>query len=302
MSLRNLLRALAALGALVVLWGAFTLFRGRLSEPTGELRLPDLAPADVEQIEVAGPADTVRLVREGEGWTVNGAAADPAEVRKLFAALADSATTTELVARNAVSHGRLGVDASGRRLVVRGAGGVLLDLILGGPGSGYLSSYARLAGANEVYLMRGQLGGLVGRDAGSWRDRRIAAVPGDSVGRIVIRRAGGEVVLSREGDAWRVAGSPADTAAVRRLLGALADITAIGFATPAEAESLDFGRPDRRLTVLSRGADTLLDLLVDSTEAGFRVRTSARSDVFQLDFWRVNELTPPLESLRPSGS
>jgi hypothetical protein len=223
-------------------------------------------------------------------------------VGKLLAAIGDSAMTSELVARNPVSHARLGVDTSGRRLVVRGAGEVLLDLILGGPASGYLSAYARRSGEDEVYLVRGTLGGLVSRDAGSWRNRRIAAIPSDSIGQVAIRRGGAETVLARRGDAWMVGGAPADTGAVRRLLGALADITAIGFATPAEAESLDFGRPDRRLTVLSHGADTLLDLLVDSTATGFRVRSTARPDVFQLDFWRVNELTPPAETFRPSGS
>jgi hypothetical protein len=302
MSARQLIRAAVALGALLLLWGAFTLFRGQLGEPTGTLSLPRLSPDDVGEIEMAGPADTVRLVRGPDGWTVNGFAADPAEVRRLLDAIADSTMRSELVARNPASHGRMGVDSAGRRLVVRGGGEVLLDLVLGGPGSGYLSVFARRAGADEVYRLQGGLGGMAGRDAGAWRNRRIAALARDSVGRVAIRRAGAEYVLSREGDAWTVAGAPADTAAVRRLLGALADITALGFATPTEAESLDFARPDRRLTVVSRGVDTLLDLLVDSTAAGFRARRADRSDVFQLDFWRVNELTPAVESLRASGS
>lgn len=301
MSRRALVRAVGALGALLVLWVAFTLLRGRLSQPSEQLRFPAVAPADVAEVEIAGPADTVRLARSADGWRVNGGAADPVEVRKLLDALGDTAVTGELVARNPASHARMGVDSAGRRVVVRGADGVLLDAVFG-VGGGYQGVYVRVAAADEVYRMRGALGGLVTRAADSWRDRRIASILADSIGGVVIRRGGAETALARDGEVWTVAGTPADTAAVRRLLGALGEITAIGFATPAEAESLDFGRPDRRLTVLSRGADTLLDLLVDSTEAGFRVRRSGRADVFQLDFWRVNELTPPVETLRPSGS
>jgi len=302
MSAKALLRALATLAALVALWGMFVLFRGSLSDTATRLTLPDLSAADVDGIEIVAAAETLRFARSGPGWTVNGAAADAEQVRKLVAAVADSAVTSELVARNPGSHARLGVDIAGRRLVFTEGGGVLLDLVVGSPGGGFLSVYARLAGADEVYQVRGTLGGLVGRDVASWRDRRIAAISPDSVGRIAIRHGATETVLTRAGDAWMVGDSPADTGAVRRLLGALADITAMGFTSPAEAESLDFGWPDRRLTVLGLGSDTLLDLLVDSTEAGFRVRSAGRPDVFQLDFWRVNELMPPAAAFRASGS
>jgi hypothetical protein len=302
MSTKALLRALATLGALVVLWGAFVLFRGSFSDTATRLTLPTLSPADVDAIEIVAAAETVRFARSGEAWTVNGLVADGEQVRKLLGALADSAVTSELVARNPASHARLGVDSAGRRLVLRKGGNALLDLVVGSPGGGFLSVYARQADADEVYQVRGSLGGMVGREAASWRDRRIAALVADSVGRIAIRHGAVETVLARAGDAWMVGDVPADTGAVRRLLGALADITAIGFASPGEADSLDFERPDRRLTVFGRGGDMLLDLLVDSTQAGFRARAASRPDVFQLDFWRVNELTPAAATLRGSGS
>jgi hypothetical protein len=295
------MRALAVLAVLLVLWGTVTLFRGGLGETTGTLRVPAFTAAEVDRIDIVG-ADTVRLERAADGWRVNGAAADAAEVRKLLDALADSAMTSELVARSVGSHASLGVDSAGRRLALRAGGELLVDLVVGNRGGGFASVYARLADQNDVYRLRSPLGGLVDRDANAWRSRRIAAIAADSVARIVIQRGRSATQLVRDGDRWLVDAAPADTAALRRLLGALADITAIGFATATELDSLDFARPDRRLTVLSPAADTLLDLLVDSTSAGFRVRTAAQPDVFQVDFWRVNELTPPVESLRPSGS
>jgi hypothetical protein len=298
-SAKALLRALAALGLLVVLWGAFGVYRAWLGDdPVAGLPLPAFSPAEVDGIEITAPAETLRFARTGADWTVNGHAADAEQVRNLMALLADSAIASELVARNPASHARLGVDTAGRRLVFRKGGDTLLDLVVGSSGTGFLGVYARVAGAAEVYQVRGALGAHVGRDEASWRDRRIAAVPADGVDRISIRHGRGETVLTRSGNAWMVGDAPADTAAVRRLLGALADIRAVGFASPEETDSLDFGRPDRRLVVLGPAADTLLDLLVDSTGAGFRVRAGARPDVFQLDFWRVNELIPPAEALR----
>ena len=298
MNAKELVRALATLGVLVVLWGGFVLFRGSLTDPASRLPLPTLSETDLDGLDIIGRSETLRLARSGADWTVNGYAAEAEQVRKLLATIADSAVSSELVARSPASHARLGVDTAGRRVVFRRAGDTLLDLVVGSSGAGFLSVYARLAGADEVYQVRGPLGALVARDAASWRDRRIAAVAADSVERITIRHGRAETVLTRAGDAWMVGGVPADTATVGRLLGALADVQAVGFVSPAEADSLDFSRPDRRLTVLGRGADTLLDLLVDSTEAGFRVRAGGRPDAFQLDFWRVNELTPAAAALR----
>jgi hypothetical protein len=95
---------------------------------------------------------------------------------------------------------------------------------------------------------------------------------------------------------------PADTAAVGRLLRALGDLTAIGFATPAQVDSLDFAGPWRRVVVLGRGGDTLLALDVDSASAGYWVRRGGAGDVFKVDFWRLDQLTPAPDALRAGSS
>jgi hypothetical protein len=301
MSVTGLIRAISVLAALLVLWGAFALFRGSIGDAARGLTLPRLTAAEVDRVAIVQGGDTVLLARSGGGWRVNGYAADGTQLDQLFRALADTGTSSELVARSAASHGRLGVDGAGRRAVFMGGGDTLLALVVGGQGRAFQTAYLRLAGDDEVFLYRGALPGILSRALDTWRDRSIARIPADSVEAVTIARAGREAVLRRTANGWTVDGRPADTAAVGRLLRALGDLSAIGFATAAEADSLDFGRPWRRLSVHGRGGEPLLALDMDSTLAGYWMRRADQGDVFRVDFWRLDQLTPAADVLRDAG-
>ena len=82
----------------------------------------------------------------------------------------------------------------------------------------------------------------------------------DSVAALRIERGRRAVSLARVEGRWRVGNAPADSAAVARVLGALSDLAAAGFASDSEATALDFARPDRRLLVMNSRGDTLLAL------------------------------------------
>jgi hypothetical protein len=298
MSTKAVVRALATLGVLVVLWGAFALFRGSVSDAPTMLRLPKLTAADVDQLEVTKGADTLRLAKSDGRWTVNGHAADAALLDQVFGALTDTGVTSELVARSPSSHARLGVDSTGRHAVFKQGAKVLLDLVIGQSGPDYQSAYARQAGTNEVFLLRGNLSSLLGKDLDAWRDRKIAAVPADSVGTVSVWRSGREVVVHRAADGWTVGTARADTGVVGRLLRGLGDVTAIAFASPATADSLDFRRPSRRVLALGPKGDTLLALAFDSTSNGYWSQRGSGGEPFKLDFWRVDQLTPTDSALR----
>lgn len=301
MSPRALRRALAALAVILLLWGAVVLFRGSLGDAPAALVLPRLAAAEVDRITIAMPTERLDFARAGVRWTVNGYPADVRQVDDLVAALTDSAAASELVARSAASHARLGVDSLGRRLVLAAADKVLLEVVVGGPGRGLQTAYVRRAGDDAVYLLRSRLVSLMDRGLDEWRERRVAAVPADAIGSIVVARRGRATRLERAENGWTVDGVPADSGVAARLLGALADLTVIGFATRSQADSLDFRRPDRALIVLGRAGDTLLALAFDSTAHGYWIRPQGGDEVYRLDFWRVEELTPAERALRPMG-
>jgi len=297
MSVTGLIRAVSALVVLLVLWGAFALFRGTIGDAPRDLALPHLTAADVDRVSIVRGGDTVVLARSGAGWRVNGHPADGTQLDQLFRALADTGTSSELLARSAASHGRLGVDTAGRRVVFARGADTVLALLIGEQGRAFQTAYVRLASDDEVFLFRGALPGMLSRALDAWRDRSIARIPPDSVGTVIITRNDREATLTRGAGGWTVGARPADTAAVGRLLGALGDLTAIGFASPAEIDSLDFTRPWRRLAVLGRAGDTLLALDLDSTPAGYWARGAVPGGVFKVDFWRLDQVTPTVEVL-----
>jgi hypothetical protein len=292
MSAKGLMRALAGLAALLVLWAAFALFRGSIADTTARLSLPQVTAADVDRVAIARGGDTVVLVRVPAGWQVNGHPADGAQTDQLFRALTDTGASSELLARQAASHGRLGVDSAGRRVVFAKGSDTLLALVVGEQGRAFQTAYVRLADASEVFLYRGALPGLLSRNEDAWRDRRIAQVPPDFVGAMIVTRGGRDARLTRTESGWTVAGGAADTVAVQRALRALSDLAAIGFATQAQVDSLDFSRPWGRVTVMGRRGDTLLALEVDSTASGYWVRRAGAGDVYRVDFWRLDQLMP----------
>ena len=302
MSKRALIRTLALLGALVVLWGGFALFQRSMSDAPVTLPLPKLTVADVNRIELQSDTDTVRLESGNGAWTVNGYAADQGAVNDFMAALTDSAASSELIARSNKSHGRLGVDSNGTHIVFAKGDKVLLSLIAGSKGRSYQTTYLRRDSEPEVYLYRGKLANYVNRPLDQWRNRKIASVNSDDIGTIEIAHGARSTTVARADSAsWTVDGAPADSAAMQRLLSALGQIQAIGFATPAQLDSIDFTKPYSRLTVLGKSADTLLALEADSGSSGFWVRRHGSPDTYKVDFWRMNQLTPSDSALRKAG-
>jgi len=298
------LRYLAiALGIALALWGLTELLGSRGGGVERTALLPAIPSEEIGAVDIARAADTVRLRRgEADVWTVDGFPASPAAVASLMDALG-APTGGELVARNAASHARMGLDsAQAKRLTVRGGDRVLGELLVGNQGRAYQSAYARLPGGDAVYLLDGGLVPLVDRGVNDWRDRRIVSVVPDSIRGIEITRGRTHYALERRDDTWALAGGGAvDSARVAQLVSAFGSVEAQGtaFATPAEADSADFTRPERRVVLSGSGGATLAALAFDSTASGVWVRRDGSPTVFRLFQWKVDELTPADSTIRP---
>jgi hypothetical protein len=304
MTVQQLRRIGIALVVAFGLWGLAQILRGGGDEIAQSELLRTITGEEVDTVEFAGAADTVRLVQVTPGtWLVNGYTASPDAVAELFTGLAEGATG-ELVARSASSHERMGVDeVGGRRLRFVRGDQTLATLMLGPQGRAYRTIYARRSGEDEVYLLEGQLATLANRPVSDWRDKRVMAVVPESVARVVVGRGPSSYTLVRGDSSWTFAdGAPTDSGAVARLLGEFASLTAQGnaFATPAEADSTDFNRPDRRLTLFGMGGDTLAALVFDSTASTFWVRHLDGETLYRLYQWKVDDLTPVDSTLRKS--
>lgn len=307
MSGRQLLRLAVLLGVLLLLWTVAAMMRrGGYDPGEGEAFAPaGIDRALTDSVRIVAPEDTTVLARKDSAtWTVNGHLAAGSAVSDLFAALSDTTARSELVAERPGSHEGLRVDSSGgTRIRIYHGDTLAMDLIMGQRSADLDGGYFRQAGDSAVYLVRGRLAEVLGRDTDAWRDRRIAAVARDSVTRIDIRRGRRSYLLRRGEQGWTLdRGMAADSSAVGRLLEAYAHVEAGGFASPAQADSARFDRADRLAVLRGGGEAPLLTLAFDSTQGGFWVRADSGSTVFRLDSWSADRLTPADSTLRSTAA
>ena len=302
MSARTLARLAVLLGVLLLLWGGAALARRQSTAPTtAGFRLPTLQRATLDGIRISRPADTLVLTRHDSTWSVNGHPASATAVSELFGALSDTTASAELVAEQRASHAELGVDsAGGTRVRFLRGDSVVADLVVGHRSMDLDGGYFRLANSDDVYLLHGQLAGVLDRSADEWRDRRVATVPVDSVAGIEVRR-GSRVYRMTKGDkSWSLRpGGQADTAAAARFVQAFREVDAAGFATPAQADSARFDRPDREVRLLRADGSPVFTMAFDSMSNGFWARTAPGGTVYRLDTWAVDRLTPADSTLKP---
>lgn len=299
MSTQFLKRIATALAALVVLWLALSLIRRAGRDTSGSFALPKVDRNAVDAVIIARATDTVRLARQGAGWTVNGLAAGATLVGQVFDAMADTAARSELIAESATSHERLGIDsAKARRISFRQGDKTVAELLVGSRGGSFESAYLRSPGAVAVYQVQGRLIEYVERQVDDWRDKRIVGVEPDSVSGVDVQRGKTSYNLARVDKAWTIGGAPADSAAVAALLGQFRTLDAAGFATKAQADSANFAAPDRLIRLKAAGDRSLAVIAIDSTAGGFWVRREGNPTVFRIDSWVLNQLAPSDSTLR----
>ena len=310
MTSKQLLRLAAVLALVLVLWGAVALASRRGSDDRSII--PQLDTSKIDTVAITAPGDTAVLVRTGDKkipWRVNGHPADTQVVKELLTGLADPNARSELVAQNPGSHGRLQVtDDSGKRVRVVEEGRTHLTLVAGKPATGGEGVYVRRAGEPAVYVIGGDLARAITRRGDEWRNHMISGVLPDSVGSIEIRRGSRSYMLRRKGTGWVFAtGAAADSAAVAGLLGSYREIRADGFGTKTQLDSLRFAKPRRSTRLLRRDGAPLLSLAFDSIASGLWVRLtkvgqqtdgSKDAEVFRLESWTADQLTPADSSLR----
>lgn len=311
MSSKQLLRLAAVLAVVLVLWGAVALASRTSDNREGQGGiLPEIDTSAVDSIALSGLADTVLLARAREKraeWQVNGKPADPKIVAGFLGALKDGKTNAELVARNPASHPRLGItdDSAKRVRVVQGARTVL-NLLAGKQSAERDGVYLRRAGEPSVYVIRGGLAPALTRPADEWRDHTIATIQTDSVSAIEVRRGRRSYTLRKQGENWVFAsGAGADSTAVANLLSRYGEITAAGFATKAQLDSLGFRRSRHTARLLDQRGTPILGLVFDSIASGTWVRVSEgrmdqtnSGEAYRIDDWTADQLTPSDSTLR----
>jgi uncharacterized protein DUF4340 len=296
----NQLRVIAlALMVLISGWLGARLLSHKSDVIRGRLMLPRVKAEQTDSIVIRHGADTLRLVRAGSAWTVNGYRAGTEPVGQLFLAFIDT-TVPDLAAVSPSSFQRMGVDSSsGYWLRVWSGGQPTVKLVIGALAPQASSGYVRREGSDSILLWRGNLVDLARRQVNEWRDRQIGAVVPESVFSVNVtaRRSYG---LRRSGSNWRfAAGGAADSGKVAGLLAQYRGFTASGFGTAAQADSGKKPAARRTLALVGAGGAKLLELTFDSSSTGMWARRTGDDNVYRVDAWRLNSFVPPDSALRP---
>lgn len=300
MSAKVLLRILLLLAVAVLLWaGLAVLKRSSTDTPVG-FALPKVNGDSADAIAYVGPQDTIRLVREGAAWRVNGHPAAGKVIETFFKSLGDSGARSDLVAQSTESHARLGVDsASGKHLTVTGGGKTLLDLWFGNRGPDFEGFYVRKAGEAQVFLLHGTFADLTVQPVEEWREKQVLSLQPDAIGKVEVQRGRQGYTLIRSGKAWSYAkGGAADSTKVTRWLGTFRELRATSFPNPAQADSAKFAPPERSVKLYGVTGELLGSVTLDSIASTFVMRVNDGPDLYTLDLLATNLVTPADSAFR----
>jgi hypothetical protein len=300
---RTLKQMVGALAVLLGVWAVGSLFRGGAgtiaapAEITGVFDGVDATSLDALRVErgVGG----FELARTGDGWTVNGYPADVEGIGRLLEVF-DDLTVGDLVASNPANHDRMGVSDDSAYVATLTAGGDTRTLLVGKSGRRFGTSYVRLPGRDQVYLLEGDLRAQLGRDVDSWRNRTVVAADTASITRIAVDRADGSYALVRGDSAWALeGGGEVAGTAVSGILAEWARMVASGFL--AEGDSI--AALERAVTTTAfDAAGNVVAELSFGTGAGDRwARNPTDAWIYRVSSFRVNRVAPPRDEVRIGG-
>lgn len=305
MSQDTLKKLVAALVVALGLWGVVALFSGPGAPPGASPDLIDFfatvdSGASIESIRFTEPDGApTELAPLGGGWTVNGFDSDSGTVARLLSVLAD-AEVGDLVARNVSNHARMGVAEEDARTLEVAVGGAASSILIGNSGPRYGTTYVRVPGAAEVYLLDGDLGAHARRRLDDWRSKRIVAVDTAAVARLDVQRDDDAYSVIRADSAWTFEdGSAVNEATVRDLLRELRDLRAAGFLH--EGDSLAAAPAGASIVAASADGAVLATVALGSGDSERWARAEGDSITFRLTSFRVDRLVPNRDRMEPSG-
>jgi len=292
--------AAVALIVALLLWVGSEALTERPDDRQSARVLPDAA-GGINRIVIVSAEDTVILARSDLAWKVNGYRVGADQLVSLFEALSDSGTS-EIAATSAAVHERMGVAGDARRVTFFRDLDTAAVVLFGNRGRDGSSFYARRLDSDVVVLYSGPLTNVLENRLDDWRDKVIADVMPDGVAAVVVRGGRVSYTVTRQTDGrWAIGEELADSAKVEQFLTRYRPLTATGFASASQLDSVDFIPPDRELLLLGSTGDTLAAVLFDSTDTGYWVRQIDGETIYQLPHQRVDQLLPHVSTFRPIG-
>ena len=282
-------------------WGIATLLPEREGTPdaAGEIAaFFDEVNRAVESVRIESTAGEFELIRGDSptGWLINGYAADSTNLARFWDVI-DGAAIGSLAASNPDNHERMDVTDDRAWTLEFLVGGESRTLLVGGQGARFATSYVRLPGSDEVYLLEGDLRVHMRRQLDDWRRKRLLTVDTARVARVEIERDGESYAIVRGDSAWSFAdeGGALDASGLRQLMTDLNRVDAPGFLEAGD--SLVAMEQAASLRALGPDGSVMGALTLGAGEGERWVRIEGDSIIYRLQAFRVDRMFPLREEL-----
>ena len=167
-----------------------------------------LDPSKVRVIRISTGVSKFEIKRSGNGWqlgTKSNDRADSSLVERMLLAAAGMRYFDRIAGKefNADSELR-DYGLRNPKRTIEFDGDESATLFLGKDAVSEERIYVRTNGSRDVYLVSDELLKLAFRDVADFRDRRLTDLSPDQIDRVIVRRQGGEIELSRDATGWQI--------------------------------------------------------------------------------------------------
>jgi hypothetical protein len=194
-------------GAIAVLLIAILIDKSRKSSD-----IPTIHPwkGDVNEISITKPDGNINLLKKDGKWTINNRdfILDNEKIERLIGHLRDIMITDFITKRPLYEQYSLS-DDKGMRVKVKQNGGLVRDLIVGGPSvATYRHTYVKFPDKPEIYLVAGRLDAEVRQNENDYRSLEIFALGHEDIQSLELKYQGSAVTLIKK---MKVMGKPEKT-------------------------------------------------------------------------------------------
>jgi hypothetical protein len=307
---RTLLFALVAVGLGAYIW---LVEKPRIDEEAEPDKLVKFEPEKAARLRLAYPeAPAIALQKKDQDWRIAEpmvADADDRAVTMLLGQIADTKAERRIPTAEAEGLATYGLEGDGTQARVSIAledGTELPSIVIGNTTPVGYQAFVRVDGRAEVIVMPLLLHSGIKKTVFDLREKKLFDVDAGAGIALTLTRESGAIVLTREGDRWKITApvqGDADTDQVGTLLRSLNDMNALAFFEGSEVDRTTFGLEDPLLEVQAEFGDKgavgfRLGEKTSSAPVGYYVERIGDGQVATLPEWVRVRFDQDLNALR----
>lgn len=278
------------------------------TEDKVELVFPDFDQQQLKKMEIVSSGTTSQLLPDLNGvWTIldedKSFPADAKAVETMLTKIKEL-KKADIVSTNPDKQNIYQVDAQGTEVkLYYDDADPRYHFFIGKNGPDFFSTFVRLDGQNEVFLVPEYLKSHFDKTPKTWKDRTLIAVEKERLTSLRIEKGDGSVLeFKKTGASWNITQpqeSPADTQKVERLLNSLARYVATDYAEVLDPPDYGFEKPSMKLVVgLDDGTTKTVLLGKEKDTTGYYAKTEDRDWVFVVPKYRYTSFDKTWEEFK----